>query len=115
VSSVFHEWQVATAAALLPEATAPQYQSALRSAKREGEVVVLCVVDTAGVVKLASFKVMRPSEAWFAEAIKVAFLASDFRRLGLRTVGRSVSSSSNRSHWRSRGDVGALCRRHAHD
>ena len=68
----FLEYEVATLAAVLPGSTGPQYPADLREAKVEGEVLVQFVVDTAGTVELGSFKVLRPGDARFHEAIKVA-------------------------------------------
>ena len=86
---VFLEYQVATLAAALPGSTGPQYPADLREAKVEGEVLVQFVVDTAGTVELGSFKVLRPGDARFHEAIKVALPGFRFSPARLKD-GRKV-------------------------
>ena len=57
---------------MLPGSTASQSSAELRSAKGESEPLVVFVVDSAGVVDPASFKMLRPGDARFVEAMTVA-------------------------------------------
>ena len=68
----YGEREVEKAARQAPNSATPSYPDILRQADVEGEALVSFVVDTAGRVEIASFKVIRTSHELFATAVKSA-------------------------------------------
>ena len=69
---IYADTQVATAVAVLPESTPPQYPSELRTAGVEGQLLAQFVVDTSGLIEPGSFKASNSSDARFTDAVKAA-------------------------------------------
>lgn len=68
----YFAFQVEKPAAQAPNSASPRYPDILRQAGVEGEALVSFVVDTAGRVDVASFKVVRSTHELFAVAVRSA-------------------------------------------
>lgn len=83
----YFEFQVETPASYAG-GTGPRYPDAQRTAGQEGEVLAQFIVDTTGRAEVASFKVLKASDAAFADAVKNAL--PDMRFTPARVKGRAV-------------------------
>jgi len=68
----YFAFQVEKPAAQAPNSATPAYPDILRQAGVEGEALVSFVVDTAGRIDVASFKVVRSTHELFAVAVRNA-------------------------------------------
>jgi periplasmic protein TonB len=86
--TTYFEFQVEKPVRQAPGSAVPRYPDTLRVAKVAGEVVVAFVVDTTGLAEVNSLKILKSTNALFAEAVKVAL--PDMRFIPAMIGGRKV-------------------------
>ncbi len=59
-------------AELLPSSKIPVYPPSLKSTNIEGQVVAQFIVDENGMVDMATFKVLKATDALFVESLRTA-------------------------------------------
>ena len=84
----FFEFQVEKPVRQLKGTCAPKYPEDLRAARTTGQVVAHFVVDTAGMIEAATFKVVRSSHGAFSAAVQEALPCMRFQAASIK--GRRV-------------------------
>jgi TonB family protein len=87
-STVYFEFQVERPVTQIANGLGPRYPDSLRTAKVEGDVLVQFVVDTTGLIQLATFKVLKSSHQQFTEAVRTGL--SQMRFAPALVGGRKV-------------------------
>jgi hypothetical protein len=85
----YFEFQVEEQVRPISNGARPRYPSAMRDARREGEVLAQFVVDQDGVPNLSTFKALRSSDPAFADAVRQALPSMRF--MPARIGGAAVS------------------------
>lgn len=103
LNDVFLESEVETPVAVLPGSVGPVYPDALRAAGIEGQVLAQFVVDSAGRVELATFRVLDSQHPLFVAAVRSAL--SRIRYLPAEARGARVAQLVQQSfHFTVRRD-----------
>ena len=69
---VYFDFQVDSGAQLIVGTANPKYPEAHKAAKVEGDLLVQFVVDTAGMVELTTFKVLKFADSLFVQSVRDA-------------------------------------------
>ncbi|WP_309672601.1 TonB family protein [Gemmatimonas sp.] len=103
LNDVFLESEVEKPVAVLPGTAGPAYPETLRAAGIEGQVLAQFVVDSAGLVELATFKVLDSQHPLFVAAVRRAL--SRIRYLPAEARGARVAQLVQQSfHFTVRRD-----------
>jgi TonB family protein len=90
--AVYFEFQVEDPVRPVDGARGPRYPAEARAAGREGEVLAQFVVDTTGLVEMATFKVLKSTGPEFVAAVREGLMGMRFEpaRVGGRPVRQLV-------------------------
>lgn len=85
---VYFEFQVQKPVRPAPSSARPKYPPSLRAAQVPGDVIVVFVVDTAGLPVVTSARILKSNDALFTDAVLAAL--PDLRFVPAEIDGRKV-------------------------